>query len=184
MATLPEKDQQIIQSHAQLIVGVVQACQNRELLPQLEPVLENAQQNGWDDLVRAIREILKGNRELTMISGLDEEDSIIVEAILRGLQDPNTLPDPMASTDPTMAAPGLAYMIHSAEEGDPNALQLIATMAEQMTQTTGDMGRLGKAVSRMAYGERNADKLSEGMDTRGEKLVLDILEELNKLRTH
>ena len=184
MTTLPEKDQQIVQSHAQLIVGVVQACHNRELLSQLEPVLQNAQQNGWDDLVKTIRKILNGKRETTLLIGLDEEDSVIIEAILRGLQDPNTLPDPMANADPTMAAPGLAYMIYAAEGGDPNALQLVATIAEQMTHTAGDMGRLGKAMSRMVHGERNADKLSEGMDTRGEKLVLDILEELSKLRAH
>jgi hypothetical protein len=184
MPTLPEKDQQIIQAHAQLIVAVVKACQNRDLLPQLEPILESARQNGWEDLVKIIRAILKGNRETGLVAGLDEEDTVIVQAILRGLQDAATLPDPMAASDPTMAAPGLAHMIHAAETGDANALQLIATIAEQMTRTPGDMGRLGKAVSRMVHGERNTDRLCEGMDARGEKLVLDILEELNKLRVH
>ncbi len=184
MATLLEKDQQIIQSHAKLIVGVVQACQNRELLSQLEPVLASAHQNGWEDLVRVIRLILDGQREPILLSGLDEEDAVIIDAILRGIQSPETLPDPNATSDPAMAAPGLAFMIHAADTGDTNALQLIATMAEQMTHTQGDMSRLGKAVSRMAQGERNVDKLCENMDTRGEKLVLDILEELNKLRTH
>jgi hypothetical protein len=57
-------------------------------------------------------------------------------------------------------------------------------MAEQMTHTQGDMSRLGKAVSRMVQGEREIDKLCEGMDTRGEKLVTDILTELSKLREH
>jgi hypothetical protein len=184
MANLPEKDQQIIQSHAQLIVNVVKACQNRELLSQLDPVLESARQNGWEDLVKAIRSILGGNRESGVLADLDEEDTIIVEAILRGLQDPASLPDPAAASDPTMAAPGLAYMIHAAETGDPNALQMIASIAEQMTHTVGDMSRLGKAISRMVHGERDTDKLCEGMDTRGEKLVSDILHELNKLRTH
>lgn len=184
MATLPEKTQQVIQSHSQLIVAVVKACQNRELLPELEPVLESARQNGWGDLVKAIRSILGGNRDTGVLAGLDEEDTIIIEAILRGLQDPASLPDPMAVSDPTMAAPGLAYMIHAAETGDPNALQMIASISEQMTHTFGDMSRLGKAISRMVHGERDADKLCEGMDTRGEKLVSDILDELNKLRTH
>jgi hypothetical protein len=184
MQTLPEKDQQIVQAHSQLIVAVVKACQNRDLMPQLDPILESASQNGWDELVKTIRTILKGSRDAGLLAGLDEEDTVIVQAILRGLQDPATLPDPTAAADPTMAAPGLAHMIHAAETGDANALQLIATIAEQMTQTPGDMGRLGRAVSRMVHGERNTDKLCEGMDARGEKLVLDILEELNKLRTH
>lgn len=184
MASLPAKDQQIIQSHAKLIVGVVQACQNRESLQQLEPALVQAHENGWDDLVRVIRLILNGKREPTLMAGLDEEDAVIVDAVLRGIQDPSTLPDPNSPASPTAAAPGLAYMIHAADSGDVNALQLIANMAEQMTYTEGDMSRLGKAVSRMAQGERDADILLEGMDTRGEKLVLNILEELNKLRTH
>jgi len=184
MTTLLAKEQQIIQSHVKLIVGVVQACQNRDQLPQLEPILVNAHDNGWADLVRVIRLILDGQREPILLSGLDEEDSVIIEAILRGIQNPETLPDPNAASDPTMAAPGLAFMIHAADSGDTNALQLIANMAEQMTHTQGDMRRLGKAVSRMAQGERDIDKLRKGMDNRGEKLVLDILEELNKLRTH
>ena len=184
MTRLPEKEQQIVQAHAQLIVAVVKACQNRDLLPQLDPVLESARQNGWDELVKTIRAILKGNRDPGLLANLDEEDTVIIASILRGLQDPATLPDPTATSDPTMAAPGLAHMIHAAETGDPNALQLIASIAEQMTHTPGDMGRLGKAVSRMVHGERNSDKLCEGMDTQGEKLVLNILEELNKLRTH
>ena len=184
MATLPTKEQQIVQSHVKLIVSVVQACQNRDLIPQLEPMLVTAHENGWGNLVRVIRLILDGQREPTLLAGMDEEDSVIVDAILLGIQNPETLPDPNVTSDPTAAAPGLAFMIHAADSGDANALQLIANMAEQMTYTQGDMSRLGKAVSRMVQGERNVDKLCEGMDTRGEKLVLDILEELNKLRAH
>lgn len=184
MPAFPDKKQQIIQSHAKLIVGVAQACQNRDLLPQLEPALVAAHDNGWDDLVRVIRLVLNGKREPTLLAGLDEEDGVIIDAILRGIQDPATLPDPAVSSDPAAAAPGLAYMIHMADTGDVNALQLIANMAEQMTYTQGDMSRLGKAVSRMVQGERDADILLEGMDTRGEKLVLNILEELSKLRSH
>lgn len=178
------KDQQIIQSHAKLIVMVVQACQNHGQIQQLEPILASAHENGWQDLVRIIRLILGGQREPTLLAGLDEEDGVIIDAILRGIQNPGTLPDPNVTSDPTMAAPGLAFMIHAAETGDTSALQLIATMAEQMTHTQGDMSRLGKAVSRMVQGERGIDKLCEGMDTRGEKLITDILEELNKLRAH
>lgn len=178
------KNQQIIQSHAKLIVSVVQACQNHGQTQQLEPILITAHENGWQDLVRVIRLILAGQREPTLLAGLDEEDGVIIDAILQGIQNPATLPDPNFTSDPTMAAPGLAFMIHAAETGDVNALQLIATMAEQMTHTQGDMSRLGGAVSRMVQGERAVEKLCEGMDTRGEKLVTDILEELNKLWAH
>ncbi|MEE8388977.1 MAG: hypothetical protein V3R65_10400 [Acidiferrobacterales bacterium] len=184
MTELPTKEQQIVQSHVKLIVSVVQACQNRDLIPQLEPILMTALENGWDNLVRVIRLILDGQRDPILLAGMDEEDGVIVDAILLGIQNPETLPDPNITSDPAAAAPGLAFMIHAADSGDTNTLQLIASMAEQMTHTRGDMSRLGKAVSRMVQGERNVDKLSEGMDTRGENLVLDILEELNKLRVH
>jgi hypothetical protein len=184
MATLPERAQQIIQSHAQLIHAVVHACQNRDSASELEPLLEVATANGWADLVAAIRRILGGDRNSNLLNDLDEEDHAIIEAILRGLQDPSTLPDLSRSTDPGMAAPGLAYMIHSASTGDTTALQMLGAMAEQMNQAGGQMTRLGAAISRIMQGETDPDRLCEGMDARGEKLVLDIVAELNRLRTH
>ena len=90
----PDKQQQIIQTHAGLILGVVQCIQNPDLRPQMEQALVVSEQNGWDKLVAAIRKILNGSREENILNGLDDEDSVIVTAILRGLQDPNTLPKP------------------------------------------------------------------------------------------
>jgi hypothetical protein len=184
MTTLPERTQQIIQSHAQLIHAVVHACQNRDSAAELEPLLEVATANGWTDLVPAIRRILGGDRNTSLLDGLDEEDHAIIDAILRGLQDPATLPDLSRSAEPEMAAPGLAYMIHSASTGDTNALQMLGSMAEQMNQAGGQMTRLGAAISRIMQGETDPDRLCEGMDTRGEKLVLEIVAELKRLRTH
>ena len=48
---------------------------------------------------------------------MDREDRIIAEAIMRGLQNPATLPDSTARPDPEMAAPGLAGMIVAARRG-------------------------------------------------------------------
>jgi hypothetical protein len=184
MAVLPARSQQIAQTHAQLIHAIVRACQNRALLPELEPVLAAAISNGWEDLVRVIRKILGGDRSPSLLQGLDDEDSVIVEVILRGLQDPASLPDLKQQADPGMAAPGLAFMIHAATTGDPGALEMLGHMAAQMQQAGGDMARLGAAISRMVQGEIEPEKLVKGMDTRGEKLVLDILTELASLRAH
>lgn len=184
MAELPPKHQQIIQAHAPLIVGVVQAVQNRDLLPQIEEALRVTEQNGWADLVAAIRKILKGARERTLFAGLDEEDTVILEAILRGIQNPASLPDPDRQADPTLAAPGLAHMIHAASRGNAQALALLANMAEQMTRVGGDMGRLGGLMKRLVDGERNPEILCKGMGAQGESLVLSLLEELGKLETH
>ena len=86
MSNLPEKSEQIIRSHAILIITVVKACQNPQLLPEVEPMLVHAQNNGWTALVTAIRNILKGNRAPSVLAGLDDEDTIIVDAILREIR--------------------------------------------------------------------------------------------------
>ena len=94
------------------------ACNNRALLPQLEPMLEMSAKNGWGTLVAAIREIINGKRDASALLGLDEEDRAIIETILLGIQDPSTLPDPNAKPDASLAAPGLASMIDAAGRGD------------------------------------------------------------------
>jgi len=185
MPSLPEKSEQIIRAHAILIVTVVKACQNPQLLPEVEPMLLHAQNNGWTELVAAIRSILKGNRNPSLLAGLDDEDSIIVDAILRGLQNPDTLPDLSAKPQADLAAPALANMIHAASTGDAMALSMIASMAEQMTNTQGDMARLGGAISKMVNNdERDPAILCKNMSEKGEKLVIDILAELTKLSAH
>ena len=184
MSELPPRHQQIVQAHAGLIVGVVQAIQNRELLPQIEEALRVTAQNGWNELVAAIRKIIAGARDRSVFQGLDDEDTVIVEAILRGIQNPATLPDPNVEADPTMAAPGLAHMIHAAATGNVEALQLVANMAEQMTRVGGDMGRVGGIIRRLVDGERDPNILCQGMTAQGESLVLSIIEELGKLELH
>ena len=105
MKNVPEKNKQIIQVHAQLIVAVVQSLHNTSMLPQLQQALKASEENGWKNLVAAIRKILQGSRDASLLKGLDEEDGFIVEAILRGIQNPSTLPDPQQQQDPTLAAP-------------------------------------------------------------------------------
>lgn len=184
MAQLPPRTQQIVQTHAGLIVNVVRTAQNPALRPQLDAVLRTSEANGWGTLVAAIRRILAGSREPSLLAGLDEEDGIIIEAILRGLQDPATLPDPAARPDPVLAAPGLAGMIHACTRGDVQALELLSQMAEQMTRVGGDMGRMGGLMRRLVEGERDPDVLLKGMGAQGESLVLAVLEELGKLESH
>ena len=181
---LPPQKQQIVQFHAALICNVVMACNNRAMLPELEPILETAAKSGWTTLVGVIRQIIAGNRELTLLAGLDDEDSAIIEAILSGLQDPSTLPDPDAKPDAGLAAPGLAAMINMAATGNPQALHLLANMAEQMLRAGGDMAKLGGAMRQLVSGERDADKLSKGMSVQGQELVYSILTELGKLTRH
>jgi hypothetical protein len=181
MMTIPEREQQIRMAHATLIYRVVQACHNSDQRAELESVLEVATQQGWLDLVRVIKKIVAGNRDESLLNGLDEEDQVITRSILNGLQDPATLPDPNQQGDATQAAPGLAQMIHAASHGDAQALQAVSQMAEQMLQAPGDMALLGGNMKRLIDGERDADLLCKGMGASGEQLMLSLIEELNKL---
>ena len=176
--TLPDREQQIRQSHALLIRQVVAACQNRDQLPVLEQMLDTASRQGWTNLVTAIRAILGGQRDQRVLAGLDAEDTVIVQSILAGLQNPATLPDPGQGASPAMAAPGLARMIHAAARGDVEALQAVAFMAEQMTATHGDLRLLGGRLKPLVDGERNPDVLCAGMSESGRQLMLDLLGEL------
>jgi len=184
MPTLPSRHQQIITMHAAFINQVVQFSQNESDRPKYEALLKNALENGWDNLVGAIRQIIAGQREMSLIKGLDEEDRVIAEAIMRGLQDPATLPDPHAKPDPGLAAPGLAGMIRAAANGNVEALTLISNMAEQMSKAGGPMARLAAVIRPLINGERDADKLCKGMNSQTEQIVLGILEELGKSETH
>jgi hypothetical protein len=181
MAQLPAKEQQIVQAHAGLIHRVVRACHDRAQVPDLEDALEQAEANGWTELVLAVRTILDGRRDQRVLQGLDEEDRVVAEAILRGLQDPRTLPDPEAGADPSMAAPGIASLVHAAAHGQTEALQWAAQMADQMQRAGGEMAQIAAVIRPLINGERDRATLTRGMGEEGRKLVDGILEELATL---
>lgn len=184
MKNLPPKHQQIITLHAPFICQVVQLAQQPDSGAALEPVLKQAEASGWRALVQAIRQITGGQRDPSALRNLDEEDRVIAEAIMRGLHDPATLPDPNARPEPTLAAPGLAGMIQAAANGNVEALSLIANMAEQMSRAGGPMARLAAVIRPMIDGERDPDKLCKGMNEQTRQLTLDILSELGRNQVH
>jgi hypothetical protein len=180
----PTREEQIRQTHAALIVAVVKASQNRDRMPELNQLLDAAEAQGWTDLVPVIRRILEGERGPKLLLGLDEEDSVIVAAIVQGMVDPTTLPDPDAKPDPMHAAPGLAAIVHAASRGDTQALQMLGGMAEQMQQAGGELARVGGNLRRLLNGERDAEQLTKGMGVMGRQLMESILEELGRLDLH
>ena len=184
MTTLPGRAQQIIQSHAVLIVSIVKACEDDEMLQKIEPMLKAAEEYGKPELSAVLRRILDGSRDEDISSDLDEDDTVIIDAILKGLQDPTSLPDPKARADEGVAAPGLAKIIRLASKSDQNAMQMVDSMAKQMAIAGGSMALMGDVLNRMVEGERDPESLCATMDARGESLVLSILLELNKLKAH
>ncbi len=182
MAQLPDAVEQVLRLHAPFIHAVANACRDRALLADLNAHLSAAEEAGWGRLVAALRQVIDGRRDQSLYLGLDEEDRILLEAILRGIENPATLPPLNQQSDPATAAPGLAAMIQAAGSGDTNAFATLANMAEQMMKAGGDMARLGGIMRRLVDGERDADLLTRGMSALGRNLVLGILDELAKLR--
>lgn len=180
----PDKNQQILQLHSSLILAVVQTIHNQEFKPHLDQVLQQSAQNGWQDLVNVINKIVAGNRDQSLVKGLDDEDAVIVDCILRGLQDPETLPKVEQSGDASQAAPMFARLIDEARRGNHNSLSMLASMAEQMSQAGGDMASLSAILKDMIDGERDVDKLCTRMGPQGESLITAILSELAKLDLH
>ena len=180
----PEINDQILLAHSGLIHRVVVYCNNPGSVPDMEQVLQQAEANDWKTLVVVIRTIMSGARDESLLSGLDDEDHVIVESILRGLQDPQTLPDLQTDFDSTMAAPGIAGLVHASRNGNVQALQIIGSMAKQMLQAGGDMGILAGRIRPLVDGERDTDKLTEKMTEKGQKLMLEIVEELLKLEAN
>ena len=184
MSTIPNRLEQMLAVHGPFIRQVVEASQIAGREGELETLLSTARQSGWQALVGALRRILGGRRDDGVLQGLDEEDRVIAEAVMRGLQDPATLPKLDTQPDAAMAAPGLAGMIQAAGNGNVQALQLIANMAEQMSKAGGDMARVAAVIRPLINGERDADKLCKGMSSQGEQLVLSILAELGRGDVH
>jgi tetratricopeptide (TPR) repeat protein len=83
-----------LEKHLPLVRAVVAAVNQPELRPQLDPVLQQMEQNGWSNLVACIRRILDGERSAdAALGGLDEEDALIVGTILAGIENPDALRD-------------------------------------------------------------------------------------------
>jgi hypothetical protein len=182
MAQLPSAVEQVLRVHASFIHTVVNALRDRSQLPDLMKQLDAAEQAGWARLVGALRHVINGRRDPSIKLGLDEEDSILLDAILRGLDNPATLPALDVQPDGSSAAPGLAALIDASARGDAQAMSVLANMAEQMMKAGGDMALLGGRMRRLVNGERDADQLVAGMGPLGRELLISVLDELAKLR--
>lgn len=183
--SLPSYEEQIIQTHAGLIIQIVKAVSQLEMRSQAEASIGQLRNFGETGLANALSSILDGSRDIGVLrQDLDDEDTVIVEAILRGIQNPETLPQESQQGDAAAAAPGLAHMIHAAATGNVQALQVLGAMSEQMLASGGDMAKLSGVMKRLIDGERDAEILSKGMGPQGESLLMSILAELAKLQAH
>ncbi|MFN6525988.1 tetratricopeptide repeat protein [Nostoc sp. ChiSLP03a] len=81
-----------LRQHGRVIAAFVGAVNDREVRQQLEPFLEQWAKNGSGNFVAAIRLIFDGERdEDVLCEPLNFNDAPIINAILRGIADPDTL---------------------------------------------------------------------------------------------
>jgi hypothetical protein len=81
-----------LRKHGQLIAAVVTAVDDARVKQTLEPALKEWAKAGWNNLVAAIHRVLEGERdEDVLCEPLNFEEAPIINAILRGIADPETL---------------------------------------------------------------------------------------------
>jgi tetratricopeptide (TPR) repeat protein len=83
-----------LRKHAGMILALFLATQGEEQRKQMQEALGGLAQQGRPHFVAAIRSLLVGERSADVLcERLNWEESMIVEAILRGIEDPETLKD-------------------------------------------------------------------------------------------
>lgn len=92
-----------LRRRASIIFMTVAAIHDSGQRDALEQGLPSLEQSGWTNLVTVIRRILSGERDAdALCEGLDDsDDSMIVETILAGLEDPSTLQDLLPAEEPS-----------------------------------------------------------------------------------
>jgi len=124
---------------------------------------------------------MSGNRNHSLLQELDEEESIIIESILNGIEDPGSLPPVPIDLSSDMAAPGIASLIHASKHGSKESQNIITSLTKQMLDTGGDAAIISGSIRTMIEGEHDFNKLIAGMSEQGQKLITGILTELTKL---
>jgi len=181
MPSLDNFSEDVLQAHASLIHRVVMHCNEPGSAPDLEAILQQAEDSDWKRLVATIRSIMSNNRDDSILQDLDEDETIIVGTILRGLEDPSTLPPLQPDFQSSMAAPGIANMIHASRAGHAQSLNIIANLARQMLEIGGDFEIIAGHIRPMIEGERDLTMLTANMTEKGQKMMVEILAELAKL---
>lgn len=176
-----DSGESIIQEHADLIHLVIMSVFGPQYLPHLESNLIQAENNGWTSLAAAIRKIIAGERNIEEFQNLDTEDRSIITSILKGIEDPTSLPELTNAVNPAAAGPMIARLIHAAGMGNSDSKNELTAMASQMAGCGGDLSRIASIIEILVEGERDKEALCSIMGGSGMALMDEILKELNHL---
>lgn len=91
MSIISSKNQKILNENNDLINLIINAINFNSYIPSLNNNLTLAAENGWTNLVSAIRKLLSGERNINKFQNLDQEDQIIISEIISILTSPDTL---------------------------------------------------------------------------------------------
>ncbi len=72
-------------------------------------------------------------------------------------------------------------MINAASDGDVQALSMLGSMAQQMSQTPGSMQQFAVMLKPLIDGERDLGKLTKNMDEQARQLMEGLLSELSSM---
>jgi len=171
-----------------LIAAVVESVAQPQHRAGLEQALGPMIEHGWANLVAAIRRILDGERDADVLcEPLGYEDGLIVQTILEGLRDPDSIRD---LTDPPdaddqgrsgAAEDARALLARHA----PLILAVFAAAAEPLLReqlaaplkglSEHGWGGLVGAIERLLAGERRPDTLTAGLDAEDILVVQTLL---------
>lgn len=185
MALSPEDREQILRDYALLIHQAVQAIGSGSLSETLLRGLEMLRHTPrGETLADAILRRIDSEAGAAEIDVLSARDAVVIDAIERGVADPNTLPDVSASVDPTLAAPGLAAMIAAARRGDAQAETLLNLMQDQMAAFGGDMARVALVLAALRDNEGGDALNVDTLSSQARSLVQSVQSELTKFTLH
>jgi hypothetical protein len=117
-----------------------------------------ADSEDWSELVRVLRRVLAGDRDRESLTrGLDEIDTAILDRTLDAIADRLQIMPPVDPWSPIITA--VAAAARGAQAIQPGLSQLLDQLAE-----TSDWSALAAVLRRILAGERDPDRLTEGLD--------------------
>ena len=154
------------QEDALLVRMVVETVHFPQFLLLLNEHLTQAEEAGWFSLVKAIRELLDGERNPAKFDHLDSEDRKILTAVLRGLADYSDVPD-VKSEKPlllSVAAFQKAQSLHQAGNLQ-EAIALYELLLTQSPKNPEFLACLGTAALQLGKFEASVQLLEQSLQT-------------------
>ncbi len=174
----------VMKQWAPVLLGVAKASRGEALDASTVELLERLEaEPAWANVASAIWRVLAGERDESLVEGLDFVDRYLVERLLKGVDDPETLEEkaePPAGRQ-AMGVPfsqGMAA-VHAAASGNEQANAAAEAFVKALAadKNPRPMKDLATVLQRILAGERDP-ALVEGLPDEVAKSVSALLQEL------